>query len=224
MPSLNAGQLGKGNARNKEIAKKPGPGYFPGYSLGSESESQAMIKFFDYWVADKNTKIYVDLHQQAGWQYYNKAFLSLKSDEKSKKFAKFLNKLLNNRYPPKTEAKTYGLDGAGGTMTDYARSVAEGMIYSYRYGRLAMNIKGSERPLIYFKDIDKMKKYYRPVNKDFIAVTPEIGKAGSIGPGAKARSLRDTEYKKYNWQNFLPGIMEWMLGSKVNDPAANTVK
>jgi len=213
MPSLNAGQLIKGIRQNRSIAKKKGAGYFPGYNLGSESESRAMIKFFNTWVTDKNTRFYADLHQQAGWQYYNKIFLSAASDKLSKSFAGLTNKLLKNRYPLKSEKSTYGIDGVGGTMTDYARSVAEGMVFSYKYGRLVMKIKGAEKPLIAFRDIDKVKAYYKPVNDRFVSITPEIAKAGSIGPGAKSRQLRFDEYNKYNWANFLPGTIENILGS-----------
>jgi len=213
MPSLNAGQLVKGVRKNSAIKTKPGAGYFPGTRLGSESESRAMIKYFNTWVADKNTRFYADLHQQAGWQYYNKIFLSAVSDARSKSFARLTNKLLKNRYPLKSESKTYGIDGAGGTMTDYARSVAEGMVFSYQYGRLVMLVNGVEKPLITFKDIDKVKKYYKPANANFVTVTPEIAKAGSIGAGSKARNLRYTEYKKYNWGNFLPGTIENVLGT-----------
>jgi hypothetical protein len=212
MPALNAGQLVKGTKKNAEIAKKPGEGYFPGYNLGSESESRAMIRFFNTWVTDKNTRLYMDLHQQAGWQFYNKAFLSTEGDARSKGLAKRTNKLLKHRYPPKLESKSYGIDGAGGTMTDYARSVAEGMAYSYRYGRLVLMADGAEKPLITFKDVDKARKYYKPANPNFASFTIEIAKAGSIGAGKAARKLRDAEYGKYNWANFLTGTIENVLG------------
>ena len=206
MPSANAGQLSKGVKRVKNFSTKPGLYFFAGYNLGSESETRAMIKWFDYYVP--KAFVYIDLHQQGGSQYYNKPFSSAKSDSLSKDFAKRINLLLKKGYRLVSESKYFGLNGDGGTMTDYARSVAEGFRYSYAYGRLTLGIDGEETPLVVFKDIDDRMQYYNPANASFRAVTIEIGRSPSyLGAGSRARALRKREYKKYGWDGFLTGVI-----------------
>ena len=214
MPALNAGQLAKGVSLNKEIAKKPGSGYYPGKNLGSESESQAMIKFLTTWIADKRTVLYVDLHQSGQFEYYNKNFLSQAGDNRAKSYAQKNNRLLNSGYPLRSESATYGIDGVGGTLTDFARSVAEGMVFSYKYGRLVMDIGGKETPLVSFRDVDRRLKYLKPLNKNFVAITPEIGPSGSSGATSADRKARYNTYIKYNWKSFLTGTAQNVLALK----------
>ena len=212
MPSLNAGMHKKGVRFTKLISKKPGMYYFPGEHLGSESESRAMIRFFNTFIPDPNTKLYVDLHQRGQFMYFNKPFLSNESDLRSKAFGIDVRAVLNKGYPLRKEKAAYGLDGAGGTMTDYARSVAEGMVFSYKYGRLVMMTEGVETPLLQFDDIDKAPTAHEPVNPHFAAVTMEIGTVNSIGRSKSAHNARFRTYNKYGWANFLTGIAELVLG------------
>jgi hypothetical protein len=212
MPSLNAGMHKKGVRFVELISKKPGMYYFPGDYLGSESESRAMIRFFNTYIPDPNTKLYVDMHQFGQFTYYNKPFLSIESDLRSRAFGIDLRAVLNKGYPLRKEKATYGLDGAGGTMTDYARSVAEGMVFSYKYGRLVMMAEGVETPLLQFSDIDKAPTAHKPANPDFVAVTMEIGTVNSVGMSKSAHNSRFRTYNKYGWANFLPGIAELVLG------------
>ncbi len=217
MPSLNAGMLLKGVQPSPDIENAPSLDFFPGYHLGSERESQAMIRFFNTYVPDPRTRLYVDLHQRGQFMYYNKPFLTYRSDEQSLAFASSLSALLNDGYSPRREAFRYGLSGLGGTLTDYARSVAEGMVYSYRYGRLVLMMDSIETPLIRFRDLDSAISAYNPANPGFIAVTPEIGTEYSIGPDETARMLRAETYEEFGWNSFLPGIIELVL----SDPIVN---
>lgn len=213
MPSVNAGQLGNDIKREKNFSKKPGLAFFAGYSLGSESESQAMIKWLNFYVPKAD--LYIDLHQQGGITYFDKTFLSEESDSICKNFAILTNKLLKKGYPPVKEKKPYGMRGSGGTFTDYARSVSEGLVYSYSLGRMALLAGEKEEPLIYFKDIDGHKEYYKPLNPGFKCICIEIGRSpGYLGAGEKARQRRKAEYIKYGWDNFLTGTIENVLGEK----------
>ncbi len=213
MPSINAGQLAKGVRRVKNFSTKPDMDFFAGYNLGTESETQAMIKWFNHYVPKAD--LYIDLHQQGGYELYNKVFTSEEGDKLSKEFAVKNNILLKKGYPLRKEKGKYGLAGDGGTMTDYAKSVAEGYIYSYSLGRMVLDADGIELPLICYKDIDLCKQYYKPLNSNFKYITIEIGKYRvNRGPGKTARKYREKEYNRYGWANFLTGTVENLLGEE----------
>ena len=182
LPSVNAGQLAAGVRLAHNYSDEPSLEFFAGYSLGSESETQAMIKWFNTYVP--KASVYIDLHQQGGISYYNKPFATSSSNAACLAFAEAMNALLGNGYYPKAEAEDYALDGDGGTMTDYARSVSEGYVYSYRLGRMALLVDGAEIPLICFGDIDSCLEYYAPANANFLCMTFEIGRNRTyLGPG-----------------------------------------
>ncbi len=216
MPSINAGQLAKRVKRVKDFSTKPGNDFFAGYNLGTESETQAMIKWFNYYVPTAD--LYIDLHQQGGYSLYNKVFTSDEGDKLSKEFAVKNNLLLRKGYRLRTEKGKYGLAGDGGTLTDYAKSVAEGYIFSYALGRMVLDADGIETPLIYYKDIDDCKQYFKPLNGNFKYVTIEIGRYRvNRGPGKTARKYREKEYNKYGWESFLTGTIENVLGKEKTD-------
>jgi hypothetical protein len=208
LPSVNAGQLAWGEEFSDNFSVIPCMDFFAGYSLGSESETQAMIKWFNTYVPA--AAAYIDLHQQGGVSFYEKDFLSEASDDACRSFAREVSGLLNSGYDPRREQ--FGLNGDGGTMTDYARSVAEGFVYSYRLGRMALLIDGKETPLLCFGDIDDCMEYYRPANPDFLSMTIEIGRSPSyLGADESARALRAREYRKYGWDGFLTGTIELLM-------------
>lgn len=205
MPSVNAGQLGEGNKISRNYSTEPCIAYFAGYNLGSESETQAMIRWFNYYVPKASA--YIDLHQQGGITYYNKGYMSEQSDGQSEEFADSVNKLLKKGYRLIREAGSYGLKGVGGTVTDYAKSVAEGLRFSYGLGRFALSAGGDELPLIAFRDIDDYPQYYKPVNAGFKSICIEIGRNRKyLGPSRSARRYREKEFYKYNWPGFLTGV------------------
>ncbi len=210
MPSINAGQHAKGAKRTSHFSSKPGMAYFAGHSLGSESETRALIKWFDHYVPKANA--YIDLHQQGGMTFYNKRFVTERIDALSKVHAQKTNALLQNGYPLRAESSVYGLNGSGGTFTDYAESVSEGFVYSFKYGRMVLMIDEKETPLLCFKDIDKQIVHYKPVNERFKSVTIEIGRSQSTGASAAARQRRKNEYEKYGWEGFLTGTIRIVLG------------
>ncbi len=213
MPSVNAGQLGAGHEPSEDFSEEPGMDFFAGYNLGCESETQAMMKWFNAYVPEAS--VYIDLHQQGGITFYSKAFISERSDALSREYAMQSNELLKGGYPPKDEGGSYGLSGVGGTFTDYAKSISEGFVYSYGLGRMALDADGDELPLICFHDIDERMEYYRPVNPDFRSICIEIGRTRKyLGAGERARKLREKEFIKYGWQKFLTGTIEIVIGEK----------
>lgn len=211
MPSVNAGQLAPGVRLVEDFSNHPGLAFFAGEHLGAESETQALIKWYNTYVPKATA--YIDMHQQGGISYYDKAFATSESDEACFGFARAMNGLLGGGYRPKGETEDYALDGDGGTLTDYARSVAEGFVFSDRLGRMALLMDGVETPLICFGDLDDWPEYYTPVNPDFLCMTFEIGRNASyLGPGSGARKKRASEYEKYGWENFLTGMIEILTG------------
>jgi hypothetical protein len=217
MPSVNAGQLSLGVKLTDKFSDAPGMDFFAGYRLGSESETRAMIRWMNVYVPQ--AAAYIDLHQQGGVTFYNKSFVSDARDEACFLFAGQINELLNDGYEPWKERHGHLLDGDGGTMTDYARSLAEGFTYSYRLGRMALLMEGDDVPLLSFGDIDSCMEYYRPLNPDFLCISIEIGrKPSSLGPDEGARARRAREYDRYGWEDFLTGTIEALLGKdKVNE-------
>lgn len=213
MPAVNAGQLATGVKEIDDFSITPGLDFFAGNNLGTESETQALIKWYDYYVP--KASVYIDFHQQGGSLRYNKYFVTSESDSLSKAFAKNLNAMMKKGYKPVPESDGYGLNGDGGTLTDYARSIAEGFKYSYSYGRMVLDENGTETPLLVFRDLDNARQYYNPVNKKLRVVTFEIGRNPDyLGMDARARILRKREFTKYGWSNFLPGLIRNVLAFK----------
>lgn len=216
MPSVNAGQHGTDRELNENISLEPGLDFFPGYRLGSQSETQAMMKWFDVYIPAAD--VYIDLHQQGGVTFYNKGFITERSDELSRQLAEVVNELLKDKYPPRNESDSYGLAGEGGTFTDYAKSAAEGFTFSYRLGRMVLNTGNDELPLIFFRDIDEHPEYYKPVNTGFKSISIEIGRNRKyLGPSEQARRYRANEFNECGWKKFLTGTIELTLGEDKTD-------
>lgn len=211
MPSVNAGQLAAGIDLAENFSVVPGMDFFAGNRLGTESETKAMIKWMAVYVPQATA--YIDLHQQGGSSLYDKPFTSSESDEACRAFAEAINGLLNDGYELEEESEYYSLDGDGGTLTDYARSVSEGFVFSRRLGRMALSMDSGEMPLICFSDIDSCIEHYQPLNPGFMCMTIEIGRRPSyLGAGEGARARREREYERFGWEDFLTGTIEYVLG------------
>jgi len=214
MPSVNAGQLIAGVKLTDDFADESGTAFFAGERLGTESETQAMMKWIDTYVPIATA--YIDMHQQGGVSFYNKPFATSESDAACLQFARSMNALLGGGYTPWREHKNYAMNGAGGTLTDYARSVSEGFMYSYQLGRMALSMDGTETPLICFGDIDNCMEYYKPVNANFLCMTFEIGRKPSyLGPSDSACRKRAAEYEKYGWDDFIIGMIDVLLNDEL---------
>lgn len=109
--------------------------YFPGESLGSEPETQALI----YWMYKhyKNTHAYIAVHSAGRVIYNGKQYLSDRFNELSDKCAKVVN-----RYTGYTIIGIeYDDDGRGtdGTTTDMMAEIAHGYKFSSETGRLSVS-------------------------------------------------------------------------------------
>jgi hypothetical protein len=202
-PALNASQLVKGIKMYPYYSKKPSMYYFCGYSLGSEKETQAAMKWLDTYIP--KASIYIDYHQQGHQVYGGKPYDTLVQESEYKKFANSLLSVINKgissgKYVYKPEVKNYGLNGTGGTITDYAVSVAAGMKFSQKFGRMILYAGKEELPLLKMKDLDKFKKYLHTVNSKIHICTYEICSGSStLGFSTKARFYIDKEYAKYHF-------------------------
>jgi hypothetical protein len=215
-PSMNGGLLNNGTKRAINIALTPGDDFFPGYTLGSESETRALMKWMDNFVPIADS--FVDYHQQGGIVYrvkdWNPAVNKQEYNDFSKNIISFLNKgVTSNKYVLASEPFV-GINGVGGTITDYASSVALGQTWSNAYGRMVYkDASGKEIPLIVYDNMDKIP--YKPINKDFVTNTIEMTRSRSaLGYGSTARSLQRYEYNKYNFADLFTKRAELALGSK----------
>ncbi len=223
--SINAGQKANNIPLSSSIKSKPGLSHFPGYTLASESETRVIMKWLDTYIKSNKGKIYLyDYHQQGHIIYSDKPWRPISKENDIKTFQNEILKLLNKNvtsdyYQYVNEGKTYGLAGDGGTLTDYATSIADGFKINERYGRMMLNINGTDMPLIQFKDLDNYMEYYKPVNSNFISLTLEIGKGEkALGYETTARNIMQDEYYKYNYDDLLPYTADLMLGSnKLNE-------
>lgn len=214
-PAVSASQVGKNQKTNPLIASKPGLEFFAGYNLGSEPETQALMTWLQIHMPKAN--FHMDYHQQGRGIYVTKPWNTSSNNQIN---VNFLNNLLNHinknapsRYIRLSDNSNYGFDGSSGTITDYGASVAAGLQFSKKYGRMTLNVNNEELPLLIFKDLKNYSSHYKPINKDFAVATIEIGSGlKALGYNAEARSLMEQEYTKYNFNTLLPYAIELALG------------
>ena len=224
-PSVNAGQLAVGATKNVKFSDKPNT-FFGGYTLGSEPETRAVMKWLDELVPYSHSIL--DYHQQGGGIYPNKGWDSKENRERYKQYAKQINALLSDRgvitYSIFGEPYS-GADGVGGSLTDYANSVAMGMKFSTKYGRMVFVNKNKEEiPLVVYYDLDRIKEEHVQTNPLFVTGTLEIGRTReAYGNSKRARELRAKEYKNQNFAQLLQYRAELALGSKRLEQIKNNI-
>ncbi len=224
-PSVNACQLANGYSKSTSFSKTPGNSNYPGPSLGSEPETQALMKWLNTFVP--YASYYLDYHQQGRGLYYGKPWDEISAQENNAVFGRavidFLNAGVTSRgYIRLYDSNNYCYDGDGGTITDYAVSVARGMTFSPAYGVLTLQTEEHDTPLMVFKRVDNHKDSYKPLNRDFQAVTVEItrseeGRGQPLGYARKARELMDEEYYRHNYDKLLVFLAENALGPEKSD-------
>lgn len=220
-PAVNAFQISNGVKPEKNISSTPGLDFFPGYNLGSEPETQALMKWLHTYIPE--TKYYMDYHQQGRVIYAVKPWDVKNNEQHDHNFTNTISAHINNnsntkyRYEPNTP--TYGFNGSGGTVTDYATSISMGFKFSKKYGRMVLNVDGQELPLLIFKDLDYYPLQYKPVNNKFATLTLEIGRGlEALGYDNKARQLMAQEYTRNNYNTLLSYTAELAIGAqKVNE-------
>ena len=204
-PSLNAGQLALGATKNENFSNTPGT-FFGGYNLGSEPETKAVMKWLDFFSPISDSIL--DYHQQGGGIYHAKGWDTKDNRKRYREYAKKIIRLLNmnakDKYSLFTELYD-GADGVGGSLTDYANSIATGMKWSTKYGRMVLADKNNEEiPLIVYYGLDKYKEHHIQQNPTLVTGTLEISRTReAYGNSCKARIIRREEYLEYNFDKLL---------------------
>lgn len=226
-PSVNAGQLKKGVSRDPEQTDTPSlNGFYSGPYLGSEPETIAMMGWLNRYVPIAS--YYIDYHQQGGDAFAGKVWDTKQRFMEYKNFALQFKNFLNSKtkgghYFYKESKNIDPINGRGGTLTDYATSIAMGFTYSPTLGRMVLNIDGIDTPLMVFQDLDNYPKQYRPINPYIFVSTLEIGMGNEyLGYSAQTRELLKQEYDRYNFKNLLEYLAKKALGPQQWDNLMNS--
>jgi len=218
-PSVNASQLAHGAKRTATYTATPGPAFYMGSSLGSEPETQAVMKWLEVHVPQ--AAYFLDYHQQGRGLFYGKPWDTKAGGQNLAKFGqaviRFLNRGVSSRkYIFIPNEQDNGINGSGGTITDYAMSIARGFTYSPNYGVLTLDIDGIDTPLLQFRDLDLCLEHYNPKNEAFCAAAVEItrreGFGNPLGYSAEARKLMNEEYYRHNYDELLKYLAQLALG------------
>lgn len=214
-PSVNAGQLGKGVKIYSDYTTKPGKYYYAGPHLGSEPEIETVMKWMFTYVP-KATYL-IDYHQTGHQVYGGKPWDTWQNEQNGKAFAvkirDYLNEGNDSKYVYQPEYDGYGLNGAGGSLTDFAMSIATGMQFSNTYGRMVLKTGNKELPLLMFRDLDNYIGQYTPVNPGFKTASIEICHTyAALGYRDTARNLAAQEYVNYHFDGLLQFFAENALG------------
>ncbi|HHX66794.1 MAG TPA: LysM peptidoglycan-binding domain-containing protein [Gallicola sp.] len=225
-PSVNAGQLTVGTKPNNKFSDKPNT-FFGGYTLGSEPETRAVMKWLDNLVPYSHSIL--DYHQQGGGIYHNKGWDTKENRERYAKYARTINNFLSRggKITYKEFGEPYfGPDAVGGSLTDYANSVATGMKHSTKYGRAVfVETNNEELPLVVYYSLDEVKEGHKQTNSTFVTGTLEIGRTReAYANGGKARKLRAAEYDDQNFGDLLIYRAELALGQNMLEQIMNDLE
>lgn len=207
-PGLQWGQVGVGYSFRSITAKKPGYANYPGEYGGSNKETKALMKWLYHYTIVEQAKFYVDMHQQGSIIYAGKKWQTQKQEQRCldlrSDILSVLNKGNTKRKYNRVSGSSYGLQGQGSTLADYALSLAVGSKFSPAYGFHAFVDNNREYILMEIKDIGYNRIKIKEANKKFAALTLEIGYGRSyLGNSASTRKLLANEYKNYNFDKML---------------------
>ena len=218
-PSTDAAQLIKGATMTWAYRTSPGLEYYAGANLGSETETQAIMGWLHHYVP--TATCFVDYHQQGHILYGGKIWDTAAGMNRHKAFALDLEALLREGSPPDPYAydysyshpQYYGLDGGSGSVTDYVTSLADGLKFSIKYGRLALDANGVEKPQLVFKGLSLVPQFFQPLNTGIRIASVEIGRGpDALGYDAVARSRVQAEYALYHFDRMLDRLARYALG------------
>jgi hypothetical protein len=215
-PGLQWGQVQKGSKYKSIIAKKPTYANYPGPYAGSNNETKAMMKWLYHYTVVEQADFYLDMHQQGSVIYAGKTWQTKKQEQKSwdlrTKVMSVVNKGITKRkYTRVYEGSAYGMQGEGSSLTDYAITLAIGAKFSPAFGFSAFTDGKNEYILMQVKDLDKSKLKIKEANKDFAAITMEIGYGKKyLGDSASTRRLLASEYNYYNFGKLLETLPTMM--------------
>ncbi len=190
--------------------------YYAGDSAGSEPETRAMMKFYQYWIGIRKAKMLIDYHQQGRISYTGKSYATESMNKRCEEMRKALYKVQKNgllgksySYPEKEDEdtyKSYGRNGAGSTNTDYAWAVALGAKFSTKYGfSVYTDTKGKEYTILEVPNRDKTSYLLNPILiPTFRGFSWEIGYGKDyLGYSKDTLKLIAKEYDNYNFGEML---------------------
>jgi hypothetical protein len=198
----------------------PGLEYYAGANLGSEPETQAVMGWLHRYIP--TTTCFVDYHQQGHILFGGKIWDTAAGMNRHKAFAQDLEALLREDSPPDpytydysyAHPKLYGLDGGSGSVTDYVTSLAGGLKFSIKYGRLTLDANGVEKPQLLFKGLALFPQFFHPLNSGIRIASVEIGRGpDALGYDVASRARMQQEYSLYHFGRMLDCIARYALGS-----------
>ncbi|MDF2590497.1 MAG: putative exported carboxypeptidase [Anaerocolumna sp.] len=211
-PGLQWGQVMKGYSRKSYIADKPGYSFYAGDYAGSNKETKAMMKWLYHYIVVEQATYFLDLHQQGSIIYAGKGWQTKQQESRSLNLRTKVMSILNSGYTYRKysrvfEGTSYGLQGEGSSLTDYAISLAIGAKFSPASGFMVFTDKGKEYMLLEVKDLDTAKIKVKEANKKFAAITLEIGYGTSyLGNSTYTRNLLANEYRNYKFGELLKSL------------------
>jgi g-D-glutamyl-meso-diaminopimelate peptidase len=130
-----------GGKNSYYVSKTPSYAFYPGKSLGSESETKVMIAWIVKYI--KKATIFVDLHQSGRLIYYGKRYLSDAYNKKAKELASAINKITGYRLLSNLN-DVIGVN-SDGTATDFCAEIASGFVFNTTIKRLAPMMAGNKK-------------------------------------------------------------------------------
>lgn len=211
-PGLQWGQVSKGSSLKSIIESKPTYANYPGKYAGSNKETKAMMKWFYHYIVLEQASAYLDLHQQGSIVYAGKGWQTKRQEQNSldlrTKFFSLINKGNSRRtYTRVYDGTSYGLQGQGSSLTDYASTLAVGAKFSPAFGFHAFTDGNKEYMLLQIKDLDLKKIKVKEANRNLGVLTVEIGYGESyLGNSTYTRKLLAQEYTKYHFDRLLEAL------------------
>ncbi len=209
-PCANAGQAGADSSTTYH-ATEPGPSDYAGKYLGSEAETKVLIGWLEEYIADACA--FIDYEQYGrylrGAGEYLSADCQQVSDLLCQNIAEYLTREDANYSFLEREEELRGW--SGGSIADFAAELAEGLVFSSKYGRLGLNEGEGAKPLCFFGDLDECAGSYAPRTLTPLAcVTIDISTRGGTGYYENARRNHQKEYDNCGYDGLLTFIMEYL--------------
>lgn len=215
-PALGWSQVGKGYKQTDMIHYTPDKILYPGPNAGSAPETKALMKLLYYYVVVEKASVLIDYHQQGSLGYAGKPWDLKKHQKACKKLANYLFSYMNEgnkrEYKWEKEEESYGLNGTGSTLGDYASSIAYGAKFSPAYGFCVYTDGEHEYPLSAIPRMeDNTIELIDEPNPSFVTMTFEIGYGKEyIGYGSEARKLMAQEYTDYHFGTVLYRLADYL--------------
>lgn len=237
-PSVGASQLFNGQSKPSLLTSGPSLAYYPGPTLGSEPETQALMKWFNVNVKKTNNEntYYFDYHQHGRGIFVSKPWDHQNSQKETVALGQSIMGYLNQGISSGGYKRIYNItnksiDGTGGATIDQVMSDAKGMIFSNYWGVSSFNTGDANDPTnkgipaVIFNTITKEnEQYYKPLNPNFqggtIEVTINNGNGSPLGYKQTARNLMAQEYDRFHFN----GLFKFMSNRLVGPDAVKRIE